>query len=327
MGKKIANQPGYELVKNDDGKRYWTPVGGVESKSKSERALALVPQPTGFDVKEFSGKKDNCPKCGSSFQGAEISAEHRESYGGKTHFSTDIVIEVPGVYDGGLLFLCPYCNHQWPRFTEGRLNDAAITHITSATSQSTLCSAVTSPEGLRTYAEANSEQFLDWYDTNYGGQIMAQDIADLPEEVFYGYLFDKSSDRLHEQRIINWARKNPHVATAVGDNEFFDRWAYGYAESSVDASGVDDEVITDLVEAVMVDMTPSEVAEWAGIQDSETIDRQGREILAQSIVDEIVQEDDYVAARTRVKGIADTWLERLPLTEKMELVWQEYVGE
>ena len=42
------------------------------------------------------------------------------------HIDMPFVIEVRGVYDGGLIWECPVCHAKWPRFNEGRLHRAAL---------------------------------------------------------------------------------------------------------------------------------------------------------------------------------------------------------
>jgi ssDNA-binding Zn-finger/Zn-ribbon topoisomerase 1 len=52
----------------------------------------------------------NCPKCG---------------------YGQPWCIEVRGVYDGGLFWECPSCQHMWPRFPEGtKLHRVALEKIT-----------------------------------------------------------------------------------------------------------------------------------------------------------------------------------------------------
>ena len=74
---------------------------------------------------------DVCPSCGSSLQGPPIPVEYRSAgwYGTQTHFSRAIGIEYPGVYDGVLVWLCPDCEHRWPRFAEGPLYGVALRKI------------------------------------------------------------------------------------------------------------------------------------------------------------------------------------------------------
>lgn len=40
------------------------------------------------------------------------------------------IVEVRGVYDGGLYWECPACGHMWPRFREGtKMHRIALEHI------------------------------------------------------------------------------------------------------------------------------------------------------------------------------------------------------
>lgn len=50
-----------------------------------------------------------CPHCGALF-----GYEHE----GKT-YSRAVMVEVWGVYDGGLFWQCPDCNGRWHRWPEG----------------------------------------------------------------------------------------------------------------------------------------------------------------------------------------------------------------
>lgn len=59
--------------------------------------------------------RDNCPGCDVSLIGDPIPNDIAHMYGG-THWRRDIMIEVRGVYDGGLYFVCPDCDHAWPRW-------------------------------------------------------------------------------------------------------------------------------------------------------------------------------------------------------------------
>lgn len=80
---------------------------------------------------------DRCPSCGTCLIGNPIPDEHRRHkpdhdeqvtqyghcyclpYGDATHFQRVIGIEVSGVYDGVLFWLCPDCDHAWPRWVNG----------------------------------------------------------------------------------------------------------------------------------------------------------------------------------------------------------------
>jgi hypothetical protein len=67
------------------------------------------------------GTSDTCPSCSSNLQGETIPEEHREMFGGKTHFSRLIGVEIQGLYDGVAYWKCPDCGHEWERFP-GRFN-------------------------------------------------------------------------------------------------------------------------------------------------------------------------------------------------------------
>ncbi len=49
---------------------------------------------------EVNENTELCPLCGASFLGASIPEEHRHYYGGKTHFSKLIGVEIRSIYDG-----------------------------------------------------------------------------------------------------------------------------------------------------------------------------------------------------------------------------------
>lgn len=82
--------------------------------------LLLVPG--GATVNDFDyqyhHETEQCPRCRHSMLGESIPQRNRELYGGKTHFSRVIGVEVPGVYDGVLYWKCPDCDHKWHRFPE-----------------------------------------------------------------------------------------------------------------------------------------------------------------------------------------------------------------
>ena len=66
-------------------------------------------------VPEPTGEVRFCPVCDSDLQDREIPMEQREAYGGKTHFSRLIGVEVQGHYDGVAEWLCSDCGANWPR--------------------------------------------------------------------------------------------------------------------------------------------------------------------------------------------------------------------
>jgi hypothetical protein len=50
-------------------------------------------------------------------------------YGDSTHFKRTIMVEIRGVYDGGLFLVCPDCGHAWHRFTDPRMMAKAQPYI------------------------------------------------------------------------------------------------------------------------------------------------------------------------------------------------------
>ncbi len=63
-------------------------------------------------------KPDNCPHCGTSLRGNPIPEHQQEMFGGATHFGRKIGVEVMGVYDGVLYYVCPDCKGAWNRWPE-----------------------------------------------------------------------------------------------------------------------------------------------------------------------------------------------------------------
>ena len=57
----------------------------------------------------------DCPHCLSDFKGEPIPDRHRHLYGGASHYSRLVGIEVPGEYDGTLYYVCPDCGRAIPR--------------------------------------------------------------------------------------------------------------------------------------------------------------------------------------------------------------------
>lgn len=76
-------------------------------------------------------KTETCPHCGSSQLGEEIPEASRHYYGeDSTHFSRTILMEIQGVYDGGLFYACPDCAGRWHRWPEGHeLRARAETYV------------------------------------------------------------------------------------------------------------------------------------------------------------------------------------------------------
>lgn len=63
---------------------------------------------------------NTCPHCAVDLIGPMIPENLRAShYGGATHFRREILVEIWGVYDGGLFYRCPDCEGTWHRWPEG----------------------------------------------------------------------------------------------------------------------------------------------------------------------------------------------------------------
>lgn len=73
---------------------------------------------------------DNCPHCGANQIGEQIPDEFLSridlttlaeiSYNGPPQFYRhSVLMEIPGVYDGGLFMVCPFCDGAWHRWPEG----------------------------------------------------------------------------------------------------------------------------------------------------------------------------------------------------------------
>ena len=70
---------------------------------------------------------DNCPHCNTSLIGDSIldtmismygidkGTEYAKHYGSNTNFRLEIGIEIPGYYDGVVLYQCPRCDKRWKR--------------------------------------------------------------------------------------------------------------------------------------------------------------------------------------------------------------------
>lgn len=54
-----------------------------------------------------------CPHCTSDLQGPPILDRPGENY------SRTIMVEIRGIYDGGLFFQCPDCCGRWHRWPDG----------------------------------------------------------------------------------------------------------------------------------------------------------------------------------------------------------------
>ena len=72
---------------------------------------------------------DTCPACKSDLRGGKIPQEYIDQgyYPlSVTHYSRLLGIEVPGEYDGVLIWNCPDCGHYWPRFDSGYKHTHAL---------------------------------------------------------------------------------------------------------------------------------------------------------------------------------------------------------
>ena len=57
-----------------------------------------------------------CPACRGDWQGNPIPEKYRERfYGGRTHYSNLIGVEIPEKYDGVDHWRCPFCQQTFPR--------------------------------------------------------------------------------------------------------------------------------------------------------------------------------------------------------------------
>lgn len=63
--------------------------------------------------------RETCPHCNGDLRGAPIPQEYIDKgyyADGVTHYSRIIGVEIPGVYDGCLFWMCPDCGGRWHRF-------------------------------------------------------------------------------------------------------------------------------------------------------------------------------------------------------------------
>jgi hypothetical protein len=58
--------------------------------------------------------RDNCPHCNASWIGAPIPEQHRENYGGHTHFNDAIAIIAN---DRVVCWECPDCHSRFKAYT------------------------------------------------------------------------------------------------------------------------------------------------------------------------------------------------------------------
>ncbi|TDB99605.1 hypothetical protein E1091_06565 [Micromonospora fluostatini] len=87
----------------------------------------------------------HCPHCGADLRGEPIPQEYLDREradfeamgqpapareGDNLHFRRSILVEIPGVYDGGLFYQCPDCGGRWHRWPEGdRLYELAKSYV------------------------------------------------------------------------------------------------------------------------------------------------------------------------------------------------------
>ena len=206
-------------------------------------------------VKTLDDNDEKCPKCKASLQGKPIHPDQQEAYGA-THFSQMIGIEEQGVYDGVLMWSCPFCNYTWPRFEEGhRLYQKASEIINNAVPENNLTSAILSRGGLQAYAEAYPDDFLDWYSEEYGGNLMESDIPSLDDNVFYTFYFEGG----YGSDVADWAAKHPHKILADGDPAFFEQLAVEVTEDTITEEGIDSDIIDSVIEANLRNLTPRQI--------------------------------------------------------------------
>lgn len=55
---------------------------------------------------------ESCPKCKTDLRGNPIPEEHRQHYGGRTHFLLQTSLYARSK-DRTHAFECPFCGHQW----------------------------------------------------------------------------------------------------------------------------------------------------------------------------------------------------------------------
>lgn len=71
----------------------------------------------------------DCPLCKADLRAERIPDDIRHHYGAD-YFSRAILVEVRGVYDGGLFYHCPDCGGDYHRWPEGsRLRAVAERHM------------------------------------------------------------------------------------------------------------------------------------------------------------------------------------------------------
>jgi hypothetical protein len=76
---------------------------------------------------------ETCEHCGADLRGAPIPQEHLDQghhAPSSTHYLRTIGVELRGVYDGVLYWMCPDCGGTWHRWPEGHeLRSRAAGHM------------------------------------------------------------------------------------------------------------------------------------------------------------------------------------------------------
>ena len=82
----------------------------------------------------MSGDLRYCPGCGTDQRGEKIPAKYADCYSlGTTHYWRTVMVEIPGVYDGGLFYRCPDCGRAWHRWPETHpLHAKAVPYVVEA---------------------------------------------------------------------------------------------------------------------------------------------------------------------------------------------------
>jgi len=71
---------------------------------------------------------ETCPKCGADLRDGAIPEKILKEYavardeewdGQPQYYSRVIMVEIRGVCDGGLFYMCPDCDGKWHRWPEG----------------------------------------------------------------------------------------------------------------------------------------------------------------------------------------------------------------
>ena len=70
-------------------------------------------------------QEEQCPHCLADLRGNPIPQEYIDAgyYGTHTHYSRKIGVDLMGVYDGVLYWMCPDCSKAWHRWSEDTAPD------------------------------------------------------------------------------------------------------------------------------------------------------------------------------------------------------------